>query len=149
MDDDAPVNLVHPSRIVRDGDDEPLLHPPSAAAGNDTEEEQEVQKEQEEQEDPRHRMVITKLLIPRRKQFPRKENLVTLLCPKSPGRTMHQMVLMHLILKILPKTHWVPLVDSVRSVFSWCSVLPDLRHQLLEVFQSKGRSLHASRKHTA
>ena len=36
MDDDAPVNLVHPSCIVRDDDVEPLLHPSSAAAGNDT-----------------------------------------------------------------------------------------------------------------
>ena len=46
MDDDARVNLVHPSRIVLD-DVEPLLHPSSAAAGNDTEEEQE-EKEREE-----------------------------------------------------------------------------------------------------
>ncbi len=33
------------------------------------------------------------------------------------GRMMHQTVVMHLILKILPKTHWVP----GQSVFSWCS----------------------------
>ena len=49
------------------------------------------------------------------------ENLFKSLSPKIPGRTMHQMILMHLILNILLKTHWVVLVDSVWSVFSWCS----------------------------
>ena len=33
MDDDAPVNLVHPSRIVRDDDDDvPLPHPATMTA---------------------------------------------------------------------------------------------------------------------
>ncbi len=91
MEDDAPVNLVHPSRMVRD-DDEPLFHPSSAAAGNDTEKEQEEQEKQEKQDEEQ--------------------------------REVHQEI-------------------------PWFSVLPDSSHQLLEAIQSKGRSLHTSRKNTA
>ncbi len=101
MDDDAPVDLVHPSRIVRGDDDEPLLHPFSAAAGNGTEEEQGEQGEREEREE----------------QEEREER-------DEEQREEHQEI-------------------------PWCSVLPDSRHQLLEAIQSKGRSLHTSRKNTA